>query len=118
MGEKRKRLYYSISDVSEMTGLKSHILRFWESEFPMLKPRKNRAGNRAYTERDIKIVKTIKFLLYDEKYTIGGAKARLKSDHHLLESQLALPLAVERKDSGLEEIRKDLVKLLQMIEVL
>jgi hypothetical protein len=52
MAEERKRLYYSISEVSELIGLKAHILRFWESEFPMLRPRKNRAGNRAYTERE------------------------------------------------------------------
>jgi DNA-binding transcriptional MerR regulator len=118
MGEERKRLYYSISEVSDMTALKAHILRFWESEFPMLKPRKNRAGNRAYTERDIKIVKLIKHLLYDEKYTIDGAKARLKTDHQLLETQLALPLRIERKDSGMEEIRKELTKLMNMVEAL
>ncbi len=118
MAEERKRLYYSISEVSDMAGLKAHILRFWESEFPMLKPRKNRAGNRAYTERDIKIVKLIKHLLYDEKYTIDGAKARLKTDHQLLETQLALPLRTDRKDSGLDNIRKDLEKLLNMVEAL
>ncbi len=118
MAEERKRLYYSISEVSELIGLKAHILRFWESEFTMLRPRKNRAGNRAYTERDIRVVRLIKQLLYDEKYTIDGAKARLRTDHQLLESQLAIPFRPEKKDTGMDEIRKDLQKLLDMVEAL
>ena len=118
MAEERRKLYYSISEVSSLAGLKPHILRFWESEFPILRPRKNRAGNRAYTERDIRIIRTIKRLLYDEKYTIDGAKARLKSDPHLYETQLSLPLKPEPKESGLAEIRRDLVKLLEMIDSL
>jgi DNA-binding transcriptional MerR regulator len=118
MGEERRKLYYSISDVSGLTGLKAHILRFWESEFPMLRPRKNRAGNRAYTERDIRIVQAIKHLLYDEKYTIDGAKNRLKTDHQLYDTQLALPLTPEKKAPDLAEIRADLEKLLEKIESL
>lgn len=116
MDDERKRLYYSISEVSEMTGLKAHILRFWESEFPVLRPRKNRAGNRAYTERDIKIVALIKHLLYDERYTIDGAKARLKNDHQFLETQLSLPLQTPGKDTELEAIRAELVDLLRKID--
>jgi DNA-binding transcriptional MerR regulator len=118
MADERKRLYYSISDVSDLVGLKAHILRFWESEFPMLRPRKNRAGNRAYTERDIRVVRLIKQLLYDEKYTIDGAKARLRTDHQLLESQLAIPFHPDKKDSEIDDIRQDLQKLLEMVEAL
>jgi len=113
-----RKLYYSISEVSGITGLKAHILRFWESEFPMLRPRKNRAGNRAYTERDIRIVQAIKHLLYDEKYTIDGAKVRLKTDHQIYEVQMALPLKAEKKGPGLADIRADLVKLLEKIDSL
>ena len=80
MAEERKKRYYSISEIAEMIGLKTHILRYWEGEFPMLKPRKNRAGNRAYTERDIKIVMIIKKLLYEDKYTIEGARKYLKTN--------------------------------------
>ena len=118
MAEERRKLYYSISEVSGMTGLKAHILRFWESEFTMLRPRKNRAGNRAYTERDIRIVRAIKHLLYDEKYTIDGAKARMKMDHQLYETQLALPLHAKEKASGLAEIRADLMNVLKKIDSL
>jgi DNA-binding transcriptional MerR regulator len=118
MADERKKLYYSISEVSEMTDLKTHILRFWESEFPMLRPRKNRAGNRAYTERDIRIVRAIRHLLYDEKYTIDGARARMKSDHELVDSQLALPLQPGKKKPDFADIRAGLEKLLKMVDSL
>lgn len=69
-----KKLYYSISEVSRLTGLEQYILRYWETEFEQLKPGKNRAGNRIYTNKDIKLILQIKQLLREEKYTIEGAK--------------------------------------------
>ena len=72
------KLYFSISEVADMTGVKPHVLRYWESEFPELRPKKNRAGNRSYREKDIKTVMTIRDLLYQEGYTIAGARNRLK----------------------------------------
>ena len=72
-----KKLYYSIGDVSEMTDLKQYVLRYWETEFPMLKPAKNRAGNRTYKNEDIKVIRQIKELLYEKKFTIQGAKQYL-----------------------------------------
>ncbi len=74
-----KKLYYSISEVSKITDLEQYVLRYWESEFDELKPQKNRAGNRIYTNRDIKLIIYIKKLLRDERYTIEGAKQVLKS---------------------------------------
>ena len=74
-----KKLYYSISEVSMITDLEQYVLRYWESEFDELKPAKNRAGNRIYTNRDIKLILYIKKLLRDERYTIEGAKQVLKS---------------------------------------
>ena len=79
MGTSIKKLYYSIGEVSEITGLKQYVLRYWESEFPSLSPSKNRAGNRVYKERDIQYIQLIKHLLYDKKYTIEGAKQKLKT---------------------------------------
>ena len=73
-----KKLYYSISEVSEITGLKQYVLRFWEIEFSQLKPKKNSAGNRIYRSHDIDIILEIKSLLYDRKYTIKGAQQYLK----------------------------------------
>ncbi|MCC6397365.1 MAG: MerR family transcriptional regulator [Bacteroidetes bacterium] len=74
-----KKLYYSISEVSKITDLEQYVLRYWESEFDQLKPAKNRAGNRIYTNRDIKLILYIKKLLRDERYTIEGAKQVLKT---------------------------------------
>ena len=72
-----RKLYYSISEVSKLTGLEQYILRYWETEFEQLNPSKNRAGNRIYTNKDIKLILNIKKLLRDEKYTIEGAKKNL-----------------------------------------
>jgi DNA-binding transcriptional MerR regulator len=74
-----KKLYYSISEVSKITGLEQYVLRYWESEFEQLRPAKNRAGNRIYTNRDIKLILHIKKLLRDERYTIEGAKQVLQT---------------------------------------
>jgi DNA-binding transcriptional MerR regulator len=74
-----KKLYYSISEVAKITDLEQYVLRYWESEFEQLKPAKNRAGNRIYTNRDIKLILYIKKLLRDERYTIEGAKQVLKT---------------------------------------
>ena len=73
-----KKLYYSISEVSEITKLKAYVLRYWETEFSHLSPPKNRAGNRTYRQKDIEIILKIKDLLYDKKYTIDGARNYLK----------------------------------------
>ena len=74
-----KKLYYSISEVAKITDLEQYVLRYWESEFEQLNPAKNRAGNRIYTNRDIKLILYIKKLLRDERYTIEGAKQVLKA---------------------------------------
>jgi len=74
-----KKLYYSISEVSKITELEQYVLRYWETEFDNLNPAKNLAGNRIYTNKDIKLILYIKRLLRDEKYTIEGAKKLLKN---------------------------------------
>jgi DNA-binding transcriptional MerR regulator len=72
------KLYYSISEVSRLTGLEPYVLRYWESEFDELRPQKNRAGNRIYSNRDIQFILRIKELLREQRYTIEGAKHILK----------------------------------------
>ena len=72
-----KKAYYSIGEVCEVTGLKPHVLRYWETQFDSLHPNKNRAGNRVYRPREIELVLLVKHLLYDKKYTIEGARKRL-----------------------------------------
>ena len=74
-----KKLYYSISEVAKITDLEQYVLRYWESEFEQLKPQKNRAGNRVYTNKEIKLILFIKKLLREERYTIEGAKQVLQT---------------------------------------
>ena len=74
------KLYYSISEVSRLTGLEPYVLRYWETEFEELRPQKNRAGNRIYSNRDIKFILRIKELLREQRYTIEGAKAILRTE--------------------------------------
>jgi DNA-binding transcriptional MerR regulator len=85
------KLYYSISEVCALTGLEQHVLRYWESEFPQLRPKKNRSGNRAYRSKEIKIIRYIKYLLYEEMFTIPGAKKKM-ADMNMsdLDGQLTL----------------------------
>ncbi|MCJ7552470.1 MAG: MerR family transcriptional regulator [Ignavibacteriaceae bacterium] len=74
-----KKLYYSISEVSKIAGIEQYVLRYWETEFEELKPQKNRAGNRIYTNKDIQLILHIKNLLRERKYTIEGAKKILEN---------------------------------------
>jgi DNA-binding transcriptional MerR regulator len=69
--------YYSISEVCDLVDLKPHVLRYWETQFQPLNPSKNRSGNRVYQRKEIKLILLVKHLLYEEKYTIEGAKAKL-----------------------------------------
>lgn len=75
-----EKLFFKIGEVCDLTGVQAHVLRYWESEFPMLSPQKNRAGQRTYRKRDVEIALRIKELLYDDQYTIAGAKKRLASE--------------------------------------
>jgi DNA-binding transcriptional MerR regulator len=75
-----KKLYYAISEVSEMTAIEPHTLRYWEQIFPSLSPSKNAKGNRVYTNKDIAVILSIKSLVYDKGYTLEGAKKVLSED--------------------------------------
>ena len=72
-----KKVYYSIGDVCDLTGLKPHVLRYWETQFEILRPTKNRAGNRVYRPKDVELILLVKNLLYQQKYTIEGANQKL-----------------------------------------
>ncbi len=75
-----EKLFFKIGEVCDLVGIQAHVLRYWESEFPMLAPQKNPAGQRTYRKRDVEMVVRIKELLYDEQYTIAGAKKKLQTD--------------------------------------
>jgi len=72
-----KKVYYSIGDVCELTGLKPHVLRYWETQFEVLHPTKNRAGNRVFRAKEVELVLLVKHLLYEQKFTIDGARQKL-----------------------------------------
>ena len=70
--------FFSIGEVCQLTDLKPHVLRYWESQFRFLNPAKNRSGNRVYQRREIELIMLVKHLLYTEKYTIEGARAKIE----------------------------------------
>lgn len=74
-----QKLYYKIGEVGEITGIPSHVLRFWEKQFPQLAPNKTRSGHRLYKKRDIQVILHIKDLLYSKRYTIKGARESLSA---------------------------------------
>src|SRR6478735_1507695 len=76
-----EKIYFKIGEVCELVGVQAHVLRYWETEFPMLSPQKNKSGQRSYRRRDVEIALRIKQLLYVEMFTIAGAKKKLQSEH-------------------------------------
>ena len=105
--------YFSIGEVCELTGLRPHVLRYWESQFRFLSPTKNRSGNRVYQRREVELVMLVKHLLYTEKYTIEGA--RQKVDEHRKSAELRTvargALTLETLQSMEAELRELLVAL-------
>jgi DNA-binding transcriptional MerR regulator len=76
----QKRLYYKIGEACKALGIQPYVLRYWETEFPALSPSKSRSGQRVYSEKELEIIRRIKELLYDEGYTIAGAKKKLETE--------------------------------------
>lgn len=87
-----KKLYYKIGEACKSLDIQPYVLRYWETEFPALKPSKSKSGQRVYSERDLEVIRRIKELLYDEGYTIAGAKKKLDS-----EGPISAPAAEEKK---------------------
>ena len=110
-----KKEYYSIGEVCEITGLKPHVLRYWETQFKALMPVKNRAGNRAYRKRDIELIQLVKTLLYERKYTIEGARQRL-NELRREGSQLEVELEETKLKDTFEEMAGQLAALVDYIE--
>ena len=104
-----RKVYYSIGEVCDLVGLKPHVLRYWETQFDVLAPNKNRAGNRVFRSKDIELILLVKHLLYDEKYTIEGARQRL------LEMRRSGELEEERNEvlepEFLSSMKKELLEL-------
>lgn len=88
------KLYFRIGEVARLSGLPTHVLRFWETEFPQLRPHKGGTGQRLYRKRDVEMVLEIKRLLYEQKFTIPGARRILTEKRHVGVTQKGLPLQV------------------------
>lgn len=120
-----KKLYYSISEVSKITNIEQYVLRYWETEFEQLKPQKNRAGNRIYTNKEIQLILYIKTLLRERKYTIEGAKKIMENyaPEKVLQTseqekeiiEVGEPQIVKREKSTLQN---DLVEIKSLLELL
>lgn len=109
------RLYYSISEVSEMIGVKPHVLRYWETQFKMLRPKKGRGGARMYRKRDVEILFEVKQLLYENRFTIAGARRKLLDDRQSRE-QIELTFARTDREEMLRSLRRDMEALLAIVQ--
>ena len=114
------RLYYRIGEVSRITGLKPHVLRYWESEFKVIKPHKGGSLQRLYRRKDLDLILKIKKLLYEEGFTIAGAKKKIRDLERLENKQLKLKL-VEKKSNGkdhelLASVKEELKGIRSMLE--
>lgn len=108
-----KKLYYSIGEVSEISGIEPHVLRYWETIFSDLNPRKNKAGNRTYREEDITLILKLKELIQEKKYSTAGAKKIIEGTEKEGAST-SPPLSAEAK-KDLQEVKLFLEKLLQKL---
>ena len=101
------KLFYKIGEVSEIADIESYVLRYWESEFPFLKPRKNKAGQRVYARKDLELVVQIKNLLYKEKYTIAGVRKKF-SDNTIKKNSVSIETirSVRKRLKGILNILK------------
>ena len=109
--ESERKLYRSISEVSDMVGVKPHVLRYWETQFSMLRPKKNRAGNRMYRPEEIKLLLQIKDLLYARRFTIAGARRRLLDDRKET-AQVEIGFDDPGRKLALQEVKAELKRLL------
>jgi DNA-binding transcriptional MerR regulator len=109
--ETAEKLYYRIGEVEEITAVPAYVLRYWESEFKLLRPKKNPAGQRLYRPRDLELVLRIKALLYDERLTLEGAKKRLLAESRKAGQQLELGLRETAYADTLRRVRDRLTAL-------
>ena len=112
------KLYFRIGEVSELLGVETYVLRYWESEFPALSPKKSGTGHRLYRRKDVETLLRIKHLLYEKRFTIEGARQAMQA-----ESRAPKPRPVKRELQGelfatdpVPEIRRELVEILEMLK--
>jgi DNA-binding transcriptional MerR regulator len=109
------KLYFRIGEVADLCRLPAYVLRFWETEFPQLKPTKSSTGQRMYRRRDVEHVVRIKHLLYTEGYTIAGAREQIRQEARGARAQGALPFAPARSRGEWKRVRQGLQEILNLL---
>jgi DNA-binding transcriptional MerR regulator len=109
------KLYFRIGEVAELCRLQAYVLRFWETEFPQLKPVKSNTGQRMYRQVDVETVLRIKKLLYDQGFTIAGARQFLKEESKPSQRQSGLPFPAKPSSDGLKKVRQGLQEILGIL---
>ncbi len=109
------KLYFRIGEVSTLSRLPAYVLRFWETEFPQLKPTKSSTGQRMYRRRDVENILSIKKLLYEEGYTIAGAREKFKADVRPAKGQPVLPFPKRMPATDLKRVRQGLQEILKIL---
>jgi DNA-binding transcriptional MerR regulator len=129
------KLYYKIGEVAKFTGVKTHVLRYWETEFSSIRPNKSRSNQRLYRKQDVELILHLKDLLYNQGFTIAGARKKLRQKRAqvttepvaeasgrksamVTDDQLVLPLSGYCDPKLLLEIRQDILKLKKSLEVI
>ncbi len=105
--------YFSIKEVADMLELQPYVLRYWEKEFSILRPKRNRVGRRYYTKKDVDIVRMIRNILHDQGYTIAGAKKKIVQ---IIEGPEQLSLPLKNRNKFLREIKEELAKISNLVK--
>ncbi len=108
------KLYFKIGEVSKITGVEPYILRYWESEFKLVKPYRTKSNQRLYRKKDVESILKIKEMLYSQKFTIAGAKKHLK-DNSMQENQLPLGFSQKKHIEALQDTRSELQELSDLL---
>ncbi len=108
-----EKQFYSINEAATILEIPPYVLRYWEKEFKALRPKKNRAGRRIYSKKDIYFVQCIKKLLYDEGYTIEGARKKLLTMKKIEIEQISLPF--KKSQNVVEEVKKELAEIKKLL---
>lgn len=110
------KLYFRIGEVAKLADLPTYVLRFWETEFPQLKPVKSSTGQRMYRRREVELALHIKELLYDQGFTIPGAREQLKAEAKPDKAQMSLAIPAKQSNENLKSVRHGLREILNILE--
>ncbi|MBT3317263.1 MerR family transcriptional regulator [bacterium] len=111
-------MYYSISEIAEYTGIEPHVLRYWESEFPTLKPKRSRSGTRTYQKKDIEEISAIRRLLHEQGYKIEGARKMRRREISELRSDDSIQVKKQTAASDNTQIKQKLADILKLVQEL